>query len=228
MKISKREKIMLIFMGIALLGFLYYWFIFKHENSTISKLNLEYNDKQLLLQKGKSVDSRLKAIDDQINELQANIDLKKNKIYEPIRVPEVLAELNSVAAQKSVKIDKIGFSGDAAIKGEFISANQGSVVNVDSTAAVAQPNDQSTPKVNNGTSTLTITIEIKGSYENCINLLKYYENNKKLYIVKDMEIASDGTTCNGTVTFEMISTASDDSAFLYNSAIGTGRVSPIK
>ncbi len=231
MKISKREKIMLVFMGIAVAGFLYYNFVFKHENNTIKKLQADYDSKKVLVLRGRESETRLQDIKGLLIELQNQIDIKKKKMSGPLRTPEVITELNTMAAQKSVKIDNIVFTGDAAVKGEYkASGNTGGIDNIQqiSPAAITDNNGQASTQAKSELKKITVTFALEGSYGNCLNLVKAFENNKRLYVIKNLQMSGNNGICNGTITVEMVSVAEHSEDFLYNAGGGTGRTDMFK
>lgn len=193
MKLTNREKLLLILLGVVVCGFLYYQFVFKPEYRRIKQLKDEYSQKTTLIQQLNTSKLELEEVNEEIENIEKEMAQKKGKLVNPIRLPDILSELDSVAAKNKLSIENIGFDGGAgAVKG-------GSKANED---------------INKLTS-MSITFDFSGKYSDFLNFMKYYEQHISMFITDAMEISAAGSECKGKLSFIVYSVKQDTVDFKY-------------
>jgi type IV pilus assembly protein PilO len=218
MKLSKREKILLIVLGIVLCGFMYYKFVWIPENKKIAGLQEEYQRKLRLSHQADDKDVRLKEMEQEIGKLEIQSTGKREKIAQPLRVPDILLELNIMAADQGISIDSIQFSGNAApIKGK----PDGSDKQKEAASASGQDSGD-------GLKTLTMSFTFAGRYENCMKLIRYYETNRRLFTVSVLDLQGAGDTCTGSVVIQCYTIPLGDVDFKYPVDKGAIRSNPFQ
>jgi type IV pilus assembly protein PilO len=247
MELTKREKVLLIFLGIIVFGAIYVRFILIPQNTAIAKLQDEYKKKQTLFGVTDKKDERLKLIKEQIEIIDFSIADRKSKISKPLQVPELLAELDSNSQKNNVSIDSVEFLGDSApikgtykgVEGKQETGNIGQnmegilenipVLNQTNTEDLQQNGSSEQKKEKKSIlKSLTMKFSFSGKYSDCSALIKHYEDNNRLFVASSLEIQGSGDDCKGKVVFDTFSMYDNDSNFLYDVDKGNMRANPFK
>lgn len=226
MKLTKREKNLLLIAVVIIGGLLYYRFVFAVESKKIKNLQNEYRNKLDLAQEVNNKQKTLSDINLQIEQVEKELDEKKSRIASPLRVPDILEELNMAALNNNVLIDNIEFSGNsAAIKGQYKPAGKTSVkapVAADSSGRQPEGQDNGVYKL----LTLTIDLVFTGNNSDCINLIKFYEQNSRFFVVNELELRESESGCTGTLRLQTFTISLGSSDFLYEEGKVNGRTNP--
>jgi Tfp pilus assembly protein PilO len=241
MKLTNREKAIIIIASIVVFGLLYFRFVLMPINRELVALKADKQKKQLMIEQAKGKDIRLNAINKEIERIDKEATDKKNAVSIPVRVPEVLDELDIAAANNNLIIDNILFSGDlAAIKGEFKETGGGGgeaqqnvedMINSVQTAtdSGSKPQEDTTPTSNPAKlKELTIDFSYSGTYENLVKFLSHYEENQRLFTTDILDIKFSADTCTGELSLKTYALPSDDTNFLYLIKSVNDRTIPFK
>lgn len=239
---------MLLLLLLAGGGYLYFRFVFIPVSQDIIRLKDEQSQKAAIVEKVRDKDNIIRDLKQQIS----YFDRKKNElvqsVYLPIRVPDILSELEEACAKNKVLIDNISFTGDSsAVKGQPIAQNidnqlQPKSIQDISDAVLSQMGTNSNSSSNSGNNrnadssgsgqlpgTLTVSFTFTASYENLMNLIKYYEDNSRLFLLEKLELKGDPSDkCSGRISFKTYTITSDGQDFMYNVDMGLQRQSPFK
>ncbi|MCX8129138.1 MAG: hypothetical protein N3I35_03440 [Clostridia bacterium] len=234
MKLTNREKILLVLLSVVAFGFLYFWFVYKPESAKINRLKDEYSQKTILLQQANGSKQRIEKIKAEINTIASEMAQKRGKLSQPVRVPDIISELDSIAEKNNLGIENISFSGDASsVKGAVKSdAGTQAASNIlegsNSTAQISgiDPNNvsqASEQQLSDGSSqkedklaSLTITFDFSGKYSDYMSFMKYYEQHKGMVITDTLEMTRMGEECSGKVSFKVYTVMPDSADFKYN------------
>lgn len=103
MKLSKRERFLLIFVFIFALGAVYYFYYLSPFMNGMKEIQKDIQNKQVQLQTLKTQDSALKVLDDQIADLQKQNTGILQKIPAGFNQPELLYFLQQVMGENGKK-----------------------------------------------------------------------------------------------------------------------------
>jgi type IV pilus assembly protein PilO len=157
--LSKREKYLLIVLGVTLVFYCYYRLLMLPiiNGIVVSKANIDkYNDEinsqvlnSLVVQKDKK----------QLEELKTNIDKSLAAFPQDERNPEIAYDIKAISNNCNVLLGAINF-GQAA---EY-SLQQG-------------------PKVSNKLMSVPVTLQVSGDYRNITNFISKIENDSRMAVV---------------------------------------------
>lgn len=184
MHLTKREKILLLILMIALPVFLYIKFLFLPENERIKKLNNElitvFENQEVLL----NYDSDMNYLNHKIEEKEINISNLKCSIFNKNKAADIILELDSIASRFNMQIDDITFSASEDLTIDSLTITD----------------DKNAYNQKLGLSRLEVEFVFEGSYNNVMNLLDYYEMHENIVIVEEFEILfKENNVCNGSV-----------------------------
>lgn len=251
MKLTGREKILLIVLAVIVTAFAYYRLVFLPESSNIKKLMETYKSKTELYRQSTGSKEKIKALQEQISKTDSDIGRMRKGTLKPIRVPELLDELSKKAESMGVTLNDIKFGGNAcAVKGSFKATGNDSENEVqkllnslkgshDNTSASLPANGSQSQSTQSRVQTaakgkthalelaiLEMSFEMKGTYSNCMKLVKYYEENERLYIVDDFKI--QGSTNDVSMSITLLTYAlAENGEFKYDVDTSAGRTTPL-
>jgi type IV pilus assembly protein PilO len=174
--LSKREKYLLIVLGVTLVFYCYYRLLMLPiiNGIVVSRANIDkYNDEinsqvlnSLVVQKDKK----------QLEELKANIDKSLAAFPKDERNPEIAYDIKAVSNNCNVLLGAINF-GQAA---EY-SLQQG-------------------PKVSNKLMSVPVTLQVSGDYRNIINFILKIENDSRMAVVGSVALNETGGTLQSSIS----------------------------
>ncbi len=211
MKITRREKILMIAVASVIAVVLYGWLVFLPESHTISSLDAEYNTYVVDKVRVKNSSAYLKNMNLKLEEIQKQLIAKSKAISQPIRVPDILSDFYSTASEEKLEIGAIELSDNAAVKGDGIIIQNDNTEKGQS-AADQEKKQQNTDKLK----VLTAKLNLKGSYNGIMNFIRHYELNSRLFIVESIKISGNKGGCTSEVTFKTYSIVTDSGSFLYS------------
>lgn len=201
--LSKREKIMLIILGIAVLGFLYYNFCL-----TPQLKKLQAADDTLQRSKGKLENLQLQKKNiDTLNKEIADLTAKANDATKSVpdtdRIPELIIYLKNMTASSGCVTGTLGFGNPQSLNLESknSTAQQGNQ---------NQNNGQTSNLPSNVTSgeviILPITYQVSGSYASVVSLLNQMQNNQRKMMVSTITMAKNpkGDGVTATIGFNSL------------------------
>jgi len=222
--ISKREKIMLIILGIAIISTVYYKFIYSNQISELNKLKAkseEYNTKLKGLQSNivlnKKLNQDLKTSNGKVQEVSKDffpsiieekiiiiIDgmLNKNNIKsDSITISEVSIE--SVAKDKTQENTKTSLIEEMVkkymelMKGSTVTASKSSSNNTENTSK-----DATKDKTSLEAKKITLTINFSGTHDDVMSLIDEIKGFYKRIIIKNINITAEGEGLRGSMVLD--------------------------
>lgn len=244
MKLTKREKILLLLLFIVGGGYLYYRFVFTPEWETLTRLKAEYRQKTAILQKVQDKDNKIVELKKQIADVEKQRDSLGKGVSQPLRIPALLSELEQVCSKNGVAIDHINFAGtSSAVKGQPQQPNTGSgnppasIQDVAKNITGQNGAADSSNKVGNPSAAtqqglptaVTISFTFTANYENLMNLLRYYEGNTRFFLLENLDVQGDPSgKCTGKASFIAYSIVKDPEDFRYDTGTAPQRQNPFK
>lgn len=211
MKITTREKILMIAVAAVIAVVLYGWLVFLPESQTISSLDAEYNNYVVDKVRVKNSSAYLKNMNQKLEEIQKQLIAKSKAISQPIRVPDILSDFYYTASGEKLEIGAIELSDNAAVKGDGIIV-QKDETQTGQSAADQEKKQQNTDKLK----VLTAKLNLRGSYTGIMNFIRHYEKNSRLFIVDSIKISGNKGGCTAEVSLKTYSIVTDSGNFLYS------------
>lgn len=244
MKLTKREKILLLLLFIVGGGYLYYRFVFTPEWETLTRLKAEYRQKTAILQKVQDKDNRIAELKKQIADAEKQKDSLGKGVSQPLRLPALLSELEQACSKNGVAIDHINFAGtSSAVKGRPQQSNTGSgnppasiqdaaknITNQSGAADSSNKGGNPSAATQQGLPTaVTVSFTFTANYENLMNLLRYYEDNTRFFLLENLDVQGDPSgKCTGKASFIAYSIVKDPEDFRYGAGTAPQRQNPFK
>lgn len=245
MKISKREKILLIIAAIVLLVGVYYRFVFSYQKDKLNALiqqkneydkKLENINKQIILKNKNEAD---------IKEINAKIKDMTAILFPSINQESFIVYVNKLLQDNNLQGTAITFSDIKAVPVEEVKKDEKDDKNSSLKGIVDEYNGAPSKKssssndkeTNNSSKTdnkdkpstenISLSINFKGSYKNLLNFIKSLEAYPKKIIVSNLQMSQsnvDEVTGSVQLEFYAIPKISDeDKDFFkweYNNAYG--------
>ncbi len=226
MKISKREKILIVFLVFILLVGGYYKLVFKKETNRIDTLKAdrkEYSGKIVNI-KSKITLGDKRASD--FKTLNSKVQDRASSIYPSIMQDKMIIELDDLLKKSNV-VGNFNFSfGNNVANTSDKTSNSSSNTN-SSGASSTTDNSKLLPdlqsvvneynaSIGNKTTTsanntkgvykyMQVTLTFKGSYSNVMSLIKNIESNNKKIAITNISITGNNTEVSGTATLDLYS-----------------------
>lgn len=222
--ISKREKIMLIILGIAIISTVYYKFIYSNQISKLNQLKAkseEYNTKLKGLQANivlnKKLNQDLKTTNEKVQKVSKDffpsiieekiiviIDemLNKNNIKsDSITISEV--SIKSVAKdkiQENVKtslIEEMVKKYMELMKGSTVTASKSTSNNTENTSK-----DAAKDKTSLEAKKITLTINFRGTHDDVMSFIDEIKGFYKRIIINNINITAEGEGLRGSMVLD--------------------------
>jgi type IV pilus assembly protein PilO len=185
MQLSKREKSLLLFLGVLLIGAIYYLVFLQSLIANNNKLkenlkskSIEYEEASLKVQSLDKVKSDAKGLNSIV------LDKAKN-IYPKIIQEKLIVQIDNLLKLSDIK-GAVSFS-----------------------KAKEDPSKKDEDKKNKGDmDAIAANIEFEGKYENIITFLKQVENSAKLIAVPTITLTDNVTGVKGNIQLEFYSSPS--------------------
>ncbi len=172
-RLSKREKVLLVLLLVALAGLLYYNFVLKSFIEDNNALNLEIESKQALIQDYKLKDASVKMIDERLAKLHEETDDILGRVLTGIDRSEILKMLGEAVGSVCNDPDYLFIPGYVTVKESSITTVEVTFTCSENQLRTILRNLQNTRYVNrvttaafgisdrvNGTGTARIDIEL--------------------------------------------------------------------
>lgn len=194
--LSKREKVMLIILGVAVIGFLYYNFCLTPQ---LKKLKTTEDTLQQSKSKLESLQEQEKNIDilkNEIVDLTAKANDATKSVPDTDRIPELIMYLRNMTASSECVTGTLGFGSPIGL-------------NLESTKSSTQQGNQNQNQNNGQTKNipsdvtggvvviLPMTYQVNGNYANILSMLKLMENNQRKMMVSTIAINKGSTNNSG-------------------------------
>lgn len=223
MKISNREKGLLIILSVIIIIGCYYKFVYIKQDNTVKQLEAEKNQYEQKLTSMRIYTASINKQQSDIKILNAKIEDKTLELFPDITEEKIIVDLDNMLSTSSLEGGSITFS-DAALESEEQQkqADKKDMPNllqdlVDQYNGVetSNSNNSNNSKLNNSNSVnnknknvasaekMTATIKFKGSYANVMDFIKSVESYSKKIIVSNIKLAQDATGgVGGTITLD--------------------------
>lgn len=202
--LSKREKIMLIILAIAVGGFLYYNYILTPQLKNLKAADDKLQESRTKLASLQVQEKNIDTLKKEIEDLTAKADEATKSIPDTDRIPELIIYLRDMTSNSGCTTGTLGFGSPQSLNVESDKSN----------GAKDQNSSQSQNLPGNVTSgvvvILPMTYQVSGSYADVMSMLKYMENNQRkmmvssLAITKDQQQGKKGTSLTATITFNSL------------------------
>ncbi|WP_426349772.1 hypothetical protein ACPWSR_00680 [Alloiococcus sp. CFN-8] len=242
MKISKREKNLLLFLGVLIIFFGYYKLIFIKQREEVSQLKLqriELTDKLNTIEKSISSLDSLKT---KAEEASERISIKTNKLYPYLSQNNIIVELDKL-------LREAGIIGNMTFAMPTLESLQGSdTAQEEASSSVLKPIAEEYKGLNNtedktlektqekedGSSleggsveSLKVNLSFNGNYNNYIRFMQLLENNSKRIFISSLSLSQNTQEeVAGTLTLDFYAvpkiTDEDDSygEWAFNNSYG--------
>lgn len=221
MKISKREKVLLMILGIIIVIGCYYKFVYIQQNEMINQLNKEKSQDEQKIITIRNYASSIGKRESDIKILKAQIQNKTLDIVPDIKEEKIIVDLDNILNNSNLDGYSITFS-DVSVQPisskkqeqkqdvkdplqDLVNQYNGKSIIHSSTNENNSDNKSNANKDKNSVSAekMTVNINLKGSYINVINLIKNIENYSKKIIISNIKLAQDAKSgTSGIVTLD--------------------------
>ena len=226
MKITTREKIMIIILVFVILIAMSYYFMFSPQLARIQSLKLEQSEYMLKVQEVKSQINIIDQMEANITELENGV-LEKSLPYFPEIIQEkLIVIIDGIAKKTGINLKNIGFGAAALVNppvpakqsaveyplknivNDYISITQenpesnsgsGSSGSINKNPAVSAPSVTTASKAAENLPQLEsmgVTLQVEGSYEQWASLIKEIEALNRTIVIKNLTITSSSTENN--------------------------------
>jgi len=216
MKISKKEKYLLLGLGAVAIGLGYYFFVFDVQRQKISKLESERNTVQSDYDaKSKRIDN-LNIITTNNKKMLGELTTQAKDFYPDIIQEKIILELDKFMQDK-------GVSGDLSFKEKEVTTVEkiGAPAISESNGALGKLADQindksaeatykspSTGKTTVDCEQLKVTLKFKNTtYKSLYNFISALQNYERKIAINKLESKSNGTNLEGTIELEFYGVA---------------------
>ncbi len=218
MKISKREKNLLIFLGVLIIFFGYYKLIFTKQREDISSLKLQ---RTALTDKLNTMERNIASLDTlktKTEEASERISLKTNKLYPYLSQNKLIVELDKLLKDAGI-IGNMTFAMPTYESLQAAAASQ-----EESPSSILKPIAEQYKKLNNtennaseeaqetqgettsetgAVESLKVNITFNGSYNNYIKFMQLLESNSKRIFISSLALSQNTQEeVSGTLTLD--------------------------
>ncbi|WP_432665234.1 hypothetical protein R9X47_03075 [Wukongibacter baidiensis] len=213
MKLTKREKILLLSLGVLILIVGYYKFILAPQLVRIKELKAEVEDYSKKAQKAKIAVSPNNKIHKDFKIMNSKIIYGSQRLFPRIIQEKYITIIDEMAEKANIKVSSIGFTNEEINRIETRKMEDGNQMyhlkqlveeyhgefNVSSNSEKDSGEKSNENKENSNSSeedlktqleTMTATINFEGKYENIIAFIKSVEALDKKIIVKNLSLSN--------------------------------------
>lgn len=210
MKISSREKNLLILLLCVLLGYGYYALMYVPQRAKVEELKIERNQKNQVYAQMEDMIRKEGNIDLELRENRNEISKLSMDFFGDIDQEEAIVVLSDFARDSKAIFNRINFAEplfEAPVDTQSVSSTE--EANIPVNGAVAEES------ISENIRRLSSQIEFEGDYNSLMNLLKSMKNHPKNILSTNMTINADEYgNLNGNIEMEFYSVLSVDK---YNS-----------
>lgn len=189
--LSRREKILLIALGVAVIGFLYYSYVLTPQlkNLRTAEGNLQKSKARLeeLRAQQRDIDILRKEVDD----LTVKANEATKSVPDTDRMPDLIINLTNITSSSGCTAGALGF-------GDPQSLNLKNSKNSSQNGGQNQNGNQDQKLPSNVTDgvvvILPMTYQVSGNYTNVVSMLKLMENNERKMMVTSIAMNKDTKT----------------------------------
>ncbi|MZK51674.1 pilus assembly protein PilO [Clostridium beijerinckii] len=239
MKLSNKEKTMLFILGIIIIGFVYYQYVYSVQ---VSQIEQKIKEESELEQKYNNAINTIKVLDDKKSDvkiLKAKIDNEAEPFYPTISEEHIILELNTLLDESDLdgsikfnpivsdsvesagkKVTDLPDSSLQAIVDKYnnkTTSDKKTTTSTDNKTNVKKSENNSSAsnskdKKRNTVQYVKFEINFQGSYDGLSKFLNAIEENKKKIVVNSVKISSDTTdSIKGTINLEIYAIPKIDS-----------------
>ena len=242
MKISKREKTLLLILLPVLITFLYYQFIYIKQSDVVKAKRSEKEKVELRYEEVKRNIKNLEAKEEEVNTLKNNVATKARVLYPDIIQEKIILEIDKLLSENNI-VANIGFSQVEVAAIESMKANEvkqlesslkqyvdnynnsktTSNTNTNNSEASKETSDkttEATPAENEKDTTeqMKVSINFSATYEDLKSFIQAIENYERKVVITNIAISSkDEDLITGSLNLEFHSIpkiSEDDEEYL--------------
>ena len=242
MKISKREKTLLLILLPVLITFLYYQFIYIKQSDVVKAKRSEKEKVELRYEEVKRNIKNLEAKEEEVNTLKNNVATKARVLYPDIIQEKIILEIDKLLSENNI-VANIGFSQVEVAAIESMKANEvkqlesslkqyvdnynnsktTSNTNTNNSEASKETSDkttEATPAENEKDTTeqMKVSINFSATYEDLKSFIQAIENYERKVVITNIAISSkDEDLITGSLNLEFHSIpkiSGDDEEYL--------------
>jgi type IV pilus assembly protein PilO len=180
MKMSKREKVLLGILIFAVLGYVFYNFIYQPQQDRINELNDQITSNEAVLQEHLDAKQNISVITDENSQLEEELSEKLTKYLSKVDQEDIIIYIHETLKESEIDTPTLSFMDFEDYEHE--ASNQ-----TDSDEAEPQLIDHSI---------MTVNVEFEGTYQKYLELVNRFWNFDQNILVSFVEIQSNEE--NGT------------------------------
>lgn len=208
MQINKREKILLIILGLLILVVGYEKLVFEYQRERVAALSINEQklkaDYDLIQTKINS----MKTNEMNIKIMNSNLEEKASQIYPSIEQEKIILELDDMVNKSGIKTN---LTFTEKVIGVKANDDKNSKDNTKDTNVKATSGKAS--KALDDMEQIKVTMNFKGSYDNIMKFLDIVEKNKKIIAVSNLNLNQVGINeITGSAQIELYGTQKVNSA----------------
>lgn len=198
MKLTKRDKQLLIVLLIFGIVALYYQFVYLEQSSKLKELYDEKTSKELKLIEMRGKVAKLPAIDRELEEEKKDILPLVQKYLGDVNQEDLILMINDFESKSSIKIKEVSFSEvddfdlvskEETVKNETTTSEQAQGNTDESSQATTDTSDTDQEKVNLDNIKMTNTeINFRGSYADISKFIKILDESSKSIVSNKLSI----------------------------------------
>ncbi|MFD3156357.1 hypothetical protein ACFIJ5_05780 [Haloimpatiens sp. FM7330] len=252
MKVTKREKILLIILAVLLVGFVYYKLIIKKQNENIKNLTSKKNEYEQKVEsvKNKIASKNRKSLEIKI--LNSKILDKYDRFFPKLEQERIIVILNEMLENSKLEGNVLSFSENVLEKANIKTKSKksrethmGKLVeeynslenktknnneNIGSNKNTIKNNSKDS-SINSAVSKMQCTLSFKGTYEEIFDFINKIENFNKEIIINNISIASsEENFLSGSILLDFYSIPKfkNEDYYKYDFASPKGKYNPFK
>lgn len=215
MKLTAREKKLLIILGVVICIFAYFKFIFLPEGQRIAALKQELAYKRLLVTNADSSEVLLEDASRKLKELDGDLRKYENSLAGSIHAPMLLEELITRAGKLEVDVYDINFEGNSAVvKGQYVEDQGSGDITLQSDTLYELDSS-------------VFSFSFEGSYQACMKLISYYETSKDYFMIEQLDLSQNTGKCTGEIRIKAYAIKKQD-GYDYNMKASGERDNPFR
>lgn len=196
--LSKREKIMVIILGIAVVGFLYYNFCLTPQLKKLSAAEDTLKRSKYRLETLQAQQRDLDTLNKEIADLTSKTNDAANSVPDTDRIPELIINLRDMTTSSGCTTGTLTFGSPQGLNVESAGNKN--------TQQTNQNNGQTKNLPGNVTSGVVIilpmTYQVSGKYTSILSILKLMENSQRKMMVNSITINKGNTGNTGNTSSE--------------------------
>ena len=204
MKISKREKILLIILGTIIILGSYYKYIFLYQRDKLAKLQEEKKQCSIKVEEIKNHKTLIKQRKFDIKVLKSKITNKTSILYPKIQQENIIVHLNEILNNSGLRAPSLAFTdievGAIEYKSKNINKNIKNPLKDLADEYNGVKREKEKEKITNNSNSkeklngenMSVSMNFKGSYSDVISFIKVLESFTKRIVIENIKLSQEG------------------------------------